>query len=363
VTATHPHEARRFHAPALDGLRGLAFSIVFLSHVPGSSFVPGGFGVTIFFFLSGYLITTLLRIEMKDTGRISILGFYGRRALRILPPYVLVLGGVWLFTLLGGFPTKATSLAPLAWQAGFATNYWMVAHGTSLLPPGTEVFWSLAVEEHFYFVFPFAAIVLLRRVPARAQASWLAAACAVVLVWRVVLFTLLVPGDSARVMYASDTRIDSMLFGCILALRQNPVLDGPPRWLARGGWVLALSVAGLLLTIVARSAIFRETLRYSLQGILLIPVYTVILARSDLWVVRILNTPLLRWLGGLSYTLYLVHDSIIAMVRDHLGGARVLLISPIAFVLSILFSYGMQRLVERPLRARLRGAVSVRGKE
>src|SRR5664279_4763278 len=75
-----------FHIPSLDGLRAVAFLMVFFGHV-GAPGVPGGFGVTVFFFLSGYLITTLLRIERERTGRVSLRLFYLRRALRILPPF------------------------------------------------------------------------------------------------------------------------------------------------------------------------------------------------------------------------------------------------------------------------------------
>jgi peptidoglycan/LPS O-acetylase OafA/YrhL len=74
------------HIPSLDGLRALSFLIVFLAH-SGVSGVPGGFGVTVFFYLSGFLITTLMRVEQENTGRVNLRHFYLRRALRILPPF------------------------------------------------------------------------------------------------------------------------------------------------------------------------------------------------------------------------------------------------------------------------------------
>src|SRR4051812_20527063 len=91
-----PRGAAGAHAslyiPSLDGLRAISFAVVFLAHagVPG---MPGGFGVTVFFFLSGYLITTLLRLEVERTGTVSLRRFYLRRALRILPPFYIVLAG------------------------------------------------------------------------------------------------------------------------------------------------------------------------------------------------------------------------------------------------------------------------------
>src|SRR5258708_20144236 len=75
-----------FHIPSLDGLRAISFFIVFVSHA-GIDAVPGGFGVTVFFFLSGYLITTLMRLEAGKTGNVSLRSFYLRRAFRILPPF------------------------------------------------------------------------------------------------------------------------------------------------------------------------------------------------------------------------------------------------------------------------------------
>ena len=86
------------HIPSLDGLRCLAILPVFLSHVLMTaempSFIPGNFGVTLFFFLSGYLITTLMRMEMERTGTVSFRRFYLRRALRIFPTCYLVLGPI-----------------------------------------------------------------------------------------------------------------------------------------------------------------------------------------------------------------------------------------------------------------------------
>lgn len=85
-----------FHIPSLDGIRGLAALTVFVSHALWRDFVPGGFGVTVFFFLSGYLITTLLRMEHERHGRISFSRFYLRRVYRILPPMYIVLVGTLL---------------------------------------------------------------------------------------------------------------------------------------------------------------------------------------------------------------------------------------------------------------------------
>src|SRR5438270_10676355 len=86
-----PQAKKPFQIPSLDGLRAVSFMIVFLSHAGLGRFVSGGFGVTVFFFLSGYLITTLMRMEADKTGHVSLKLFYLRRAVRILPPFYIVL--------------------------------------------------------------------------------------------------------------------------------------------------------------------------------------------------------------------------------------------------------------------------------
>jgi peptidoglycan/LPS O-acetylase OafA/YrhL len=78
------------HLPSLNGIRTVAFALVFLGHAGLNKIVPAAFGVTLFFFLSGYLITALLRLELEKTGTVSLKNFYLRRMLRILPPFYLV---------------------------------------------------------------------------------------------------------------------------------------------------------------------------------------------------------------------------------------------------------------------------------
>jgi peptidoglycan/LPS O-acetylase OafA/YrhL len=352
---------RRFYAPALDGIRALAFGLVFASHIPGGTLFPGGFGVTVFFFLSGYLITTLLRLEYEQTGRIDIPRFFGRRFLRIFPPYYLTLGLVWALGMSGwvlrrGEPVLLESLGPLLWQLGFATNYFLTSHGPHGLPPGSEVYWSLAVEEHFYLLFPFASIALFRYVSPRTRAPVLYAVCGLVLAWRLLVWLVLDPGDADRITYATDTRIDAILFGAALAVGPNPGLPERP-WSVTWGWPLFwLSGLGLLLTLLPRDPTFRETVRYTLQGLLLLPVYAAILANPGSLVSRLLAHRMLRWLGGLSYTLYLVHHSLIWLMRGYVS--HPLLLAAAALVGSILYATLLDRLVDRPL-ARMRAAMRI----
>src|SRR5204863_5159125 len=103
-------------------------------------------GVTVFFFLSGYLITTLLRMEHDARGTIRLRQFYLRRAFRILPPFYLVLGLAVAAAAIGVVSGGFQPIAVVAQTLHFA-NYWSVAHGGDGQPAGTGVYWSLAVEE------------------------------------------------------------------------------------------------------------------------------------------------------------------------------------------------------------------------
>src|SRR3954447_19459314 len=117
-----------FYIPSLDGIRAAAVLLVFAAHAGLNERVPGNFGVTVFFFLSGYLITTLLRIEQDKRGRISLKDFYLRRALRILPSMYVVLAAASLLTgfgLLEGYLDVSAVTA----QVVHLSNYYIVVNG------------------------------------------------------------------------------------------------------------------------------------------------------------------------------------------------------------------------------------------
>jgi len=353
-----PHARGALHLPSLDGIRAASFLLVFAAHAGLDRVVPGGFGVTVFFFLSGYLITTLLRIEHDTYGTISLKRFYQRRALRILPPFYLVLGLSALAAKLGVIAGGVSGHAVLA-QALHAANYWIVRHGYAGEPAGTGVYWSLAVEEHFYLVFPCLYLLLRRFVgSSRREASVLWALCSVVFAWRCVLVLGL--GASANRTYlATDTRVDSILFGCALALLGNPALDGPSR-ISEACWkriLLPLGVLGLLFTFVYRAPAFRETLRYSLQGVALIPVFVVALRWPTWGPYRVLNLRAVSFVGELSYVLYLVHHVLLDALVALPGVVR----APLALALAVAVAWAIHDLVEKPC-ARLRKRLSGEGK-
>jgi peptidoglycan/LPS O-acetylase OafA/YrhL len=346
--------------PSLDGLRALSIGLVFFAH-SGMSAFPGGFGVTIFFFLSGFLITTLLRREYERNGSISFRKFYLRRVLRILPPFYLVLGGALIATYLLDLP-GTIDIAAVRAQALQYTNYWIITHSFDGLPSGTGVFWSLAVEEHFYLLFPLIFVGLMRSgARPEGRALVLLGTCAALLVWRVVLSSRLDILDvmsQQRLEIASDTRFDSILFGCILALYGNPALD-PSRFGERL-WkyvFFPLSVCGLLFSFLYRDEYFRDTFRYTLQGVCLISVFVCAVRYPNWAPMRPLNFRPIAFLGVLSYSLYLVHQVVIAAVEHELADFGGTTRAICALAVSLAIAWILYIAVEKPcarLRRRLR---------
>jgi peptidoglycan/LPS O-acetylase OafA/YrhL len=346
------------HIPSLDGLRAVSFLLVFVAHAGLDNIVPGGLGVTIFFFLSGFLITTLMRNEYELSGRVNFKHFWLRRTLRILPPFYLVLIGATLAAPLIA-PSDPVQPAAFAARALHFTNYWVIHHGYSGEPPGTGVYWSLAVEEHFYLLFPWIFVGLQRlRLSQRSQAMTLWGICIAALLWRVILVSVF-HVSTDRTYMGSDTRLDSIIFGCAIAVWLNPVIDRPR--LNDGAWK-RIYFPGALMVLLAcvfirgNALAFRETLRYSLQGAALTVLFIAAIRYPNWWPFRWLNWRPIAFLGVLSYSLYLLHFTVIIGVQGMLPAAPRFVQGLVAFAISTALAWLMYITVERPcakLRKRL----------
>lgn len=343
----------RFHIPSLDGIRALAFLLVFVSHVGLGDIIPGGFGVTVFFFLSGYLITSLLRMENEKTGRISLRNFYLRRVYRIFPPMYITLGIGIALTLAGVFNNRL-ELGAIAAQMLQLTNYQAIFAGFGTLVPETGIFWSLAIEEHFYLLFPLALLLLIGRTNYSAIARILLFACALMLAWR----CLLVFGFNAShgyTYYASDTRVDSILYGCVLALWGNPFLENnrlldANRYRYGKELIIAASLGVLLFAFLYRGDQFRETFRYTLQGLALFPLFYYAVKCSHWHIFRWLEFSPVRWLGIFSYTLYLSHLLALGLAGHILGTEdQGPFRSALGFGIALTYSGLMFVVIEKPL--------------
>ena len=200
--------------PALDGLRAVSVLIVMVSHSGLGWLVPGGFGVTMFFFISGFIITTLLVREQEKRGRIAIADFYRRRALRLYPALAVFMGFIVLAHAIWHIlPDK------LAILAGFLyfMNYLAIWSPDRVMAQWHHL-WSLAVEAHFYLFYPWLFIWLAPSLKRLAVA--LAFVCVAVLLFRTAASAVI--ADRALVYeiayQASEARIDSIAYGALLAV-------------------------------------------------------------------------------------------------------------------------------------------------
>lgn len=284
--------------PALDGLRGIAILLVLLAHgeVP---YVKGGgtTGVTMFFVLSGFLITTLLLEETERTGRISLGGFYERRARRLLPAAVVTVAAVALI----GIWVEGYALPGTGWGTLFYYNNWVqVSMGGAPRSAALNHAWSLSVEEQFYAVAPFVVLALRRR------PGLLAVLCSLGAVGVLVHRLSMMEGSYSfgRIYLSTDTRADALLIGMALA--------GLTRFGVTRVWWPYAAFGALFVTVGA----FTPKYTFAALGLMpfVIALATVPLVLSALGPNRLLDARWLRWVGRRSYGLYLYHYPIVVLL-------------------------------------------------
>ena len=340
-----PETAKFGYIPGLDGLRAIAVLIVMVAHLGFEHIVPGGFGVTVFFFISGFLITRLLLAESEKSG-IGLKNFYMRRFVRLYPALLFMLfGTVAIYGLSGiGGPTGTELTAGVFYFTNIYQVFIRATTDTLPFMPWTHL-WSLAVEEHFYLIFPLF-MVLCRKNWKRA-AVILIALLAVVPLWRTfIMFGTNLPYADYNYMM-TDTRFDSLAWGCLLSvllhLKGNlkafkPLLGIIPTILA--------SVA-ILVSFLIRDDTFRYTIRFTFQGAaLFVLVLNFYYLKALSFAVRIAEWKWLAWIGQVSYALYLWHVPIYDLVhRSMERGLISLLITTVAsFAIAAVSFY----VVEKP---------------
>lgn len=296
------------YLPTLDGWRTVAIMAVILDHTIAGRFQDtyptifaltrvGPNGVSLFFAISGFLICSRLLEEENANGRISLRGFYIRRASRILPAaltYLVVIGILGIASLI--------SVSPWEWWSSvlFFRNYL----SPNLISRGwggyTIHYWSLAVEEHFYLLWP-AMLVLAGRRWSRYVAGILAVA---VSIWRSWDFNhhwmdRHIPG----LLFGSrtDTRLDGLLLGCLAAL-----LLAQPAYRAWAVRNLRLPALFLFVALyVAIQLIWRRHYYSIWESMLLALIVSITVLHPGNWIGQFLEHPAMRWIGRLSYSLYL----------------------------------------------------------
>jgi peptidoglycan/LPS O-acetylase OafA/YrhL len=330
------------HIPGLDGIRAIAFMMVYFSHMEfGRSFV-GGDGVAIFFCLSGYLITTLVRREAEATGAISIKAFYIRRIFRIFPTLYITL----LLAILLHFANlnPSLNLPALSSVLFYYSNFFMINHGGHGGMGGLAVTWSLSVEEHFYLIFPFI-FAMICRMSRKAQATVLGAICVLCFFWRCVLgYGMHV--EKYRTYLGTDTRFDAILMGSILALSLNPLFDRLPSWFR--GRPRQFAIAGLIVALtIDHIPVVNRGVSFTIQGLALFPVFWYVILHCQDRGIQWLESPQLRIIGRWSYSLYLVHQIFITAVQLATG-----LNGPISASLAIApclaYAWAVEKFIEKP---------------
>lgn len=328
------------HVPALDGVRAIAVLTVLVAHGsvrllgPENRWGSGGLGVQIFFVLSGYLITTLLLAEHRQHGRISLKDFYIRRGLRIWPLYYAVLllyvvvlpridagefGNVYVSADRPGFDEWVGHW----WAYAFFLQNYLTA--VSEMKLGLGIFWSLAVEEQYYIFWPLVLIALLRL----RRRFAVPAALLLVLVASTVARWLTLEGrlpEPANPEWMLHTGLTGLVCGTLLAWlrhdqghRTRGWADGLP------GYVVAWMVLALVtLSTVPDSTTFgfRVTLaRFDYYQPLLVGLLVATIIDRLVSVPssgRLLALPPLRYVGKISYGMYLLHPLVLGFVTVRL---------------------------------------------
>jgi peptidoglycan/LPS O-acetylase OafA/YrhL len=319
-TAAAAAAGERFYFPELDGLRFVAFMMVYVYHMPyvmlprligtqaaGALRLNGGYGVQLFFILSGYLIAALLLREEAAYGRIALRAFWARRILRIWPLYYLIIAiGFGLIPALEGkLATPAyremlrIHLVPFV---GFMGNWSLML--LAPLPDWLSILWSVCVEEQFYLVVP----LLIALVAPRYRRPLVVVLIAASIGVRWIAANRY--GAQFIVTFNTFAQFDTLLSGVLLALclgwdRDRPNLTRSLRWLqwplyAAVGWLLSRPDLG-------RGSPWRQT--WDFVAIWICGLGVVIVAVwGQGWLQAALSYSRLVWLGKISYGLYMYHE-------------------------------------------------------
>ena len=291
-------EGKSSYIPTLDGWRAIAILAVLGYHSPALHLGPlntealhnyGSQGVDLFFAISGLLICTRLLVEEQRSGSISLKSFYLRRLFRILPPALVFLLVVAILGLLHIIPNPLPD-----WLAALFSvrNYYHAQHIAGPPDPGwyTGHFWSLAIEEHFYLFLPGLLVLFPRR-----RRTILVALILFFTIWQAIFRD----GWPPR----TDLRIDALLIPAFLAilLRSERVVAWFRRWLYP---IVAIILLAAALAAIVKFSVVLDPVKPLIKIVYPLLILSTIL-RPQGWLGRILELPFLRWIGHISYSIYL----------------------------------------------------------
>jgi peptidoglycan/LPS O-acetylase OafA/YrhL len=326
------------YRPWLDGLRALAVLMVVAQHMIGAMPIDLGFvGVGVFFGLSGYLITSLLLDERAARGRVSLSTFYLRRAARLFPALVLMLVVCnVLFLLQRDLAPLKGSLAAITYTA----NYVQILHADRMVAYGPT--WSLAVEEHFYILWPLVLLGVSGRYGLRTALRFTLVVSLASLIWRGVL--ALLDAGYLLIGIGSLERADSLLYGCAAAIALR-IGWRPKPWML---WV-GLAVIG-----VSPLLFNHESYPILVVGSAVVALATAALVAgldyaAPPWLQRSMSLRPIVFIGVLSYGIYLWHGPLMRIVQNF--GEHSFSYRAIAAVTAVVVAAISHRYLEVPVRS------------
>jgi peptidoglycan/LPS O-acetylase OafA/YrhL len=289
----------------LDGLRGISIIAVIGFHGGWSYFDGGGLGVDLFFVISGFLITTLLIKEKETHGSIDIRKFYWRRALRIFPAYLVFLAGYYLVVSIVFVDFKPRVVESLIIAGLYSTNFMIGWFNRDVLVAHT---WSLSLEEQFYLLYP--ALIML--FPKRVSLIFSMLLLIIALIWRCLLYlSIPVIENPYRFFYSPDTRLDTIVFGCVAAiLLSDRKFEDKLKLVFGRADVFLLSILIIFVCFYLSNANdwFRYTFAFSVNAVCFTSIVLYAIGGDKNSICnRILSFSLLQKIGLLSYSLYLWH--------------------------------------------------------
>ena len=352
---------KRRYITGLDGIRAIAVIMVLAYHLKLALFKSGFLGVTVFFVLSGYLITGILISEVEEEGTIDLKNFWLRRIRRLVPA-VMSMAVVIIFvsTVVNRVIFTKGCKDFLASVLGF-NNWWQIFNKVSYfeaagVPSPFTHCWSLAIETQFYLIYPLILLGIYKLVKSREEGRakrgllFAGVTLLLALISVILMIVLFDPQqDASRVYYGTDTRAFSLLFGALLAILWDYRMV-PRRLSASVNMVLgSVSFAVLLVMTIAinGSSNFWYRGGQFVGTILTVLVIYTVLGRKT-WLSRFLSNPVLKWIGDRSYSIYLWHYPIILLISKGIKASW--WITLIEIVLSVVLAELSYRFIETPIR-------------
>ena len=352
---------KRRYITGLDGIRAIAVIMVLAYHLKLALFKSGFLGVTVFFVLSGYLITGILISEVEEEGTIDLKNFWLRRIRRLVPA-VMSMAVVIIFVsaVVNRIIFTKGCKDFLASVLGF-NNWWQIFNKVSYfeaagVPSPFTHCWSLAIETQFYLIYPLILLGIYKLVKSREEGRakrgllFAGVTLLLALISVILMIVLFDPQqDASRVYYGTDTRAFSLLFGALLAILWEYQMV-PRRLSASVNMVLgSVSFAVLLVMTIAingSSNFWYRGGQFVGTILTVLVIYTV--SGRKTWLSRFLSNPVLKWIGDRSYSIYLWHYPIILLISKGIKASW--WITLIEIVLSVVLAELSYRFIETPIR-------------